>query len=549
MFSKLPVSLTGFAATAVFYVLQVIPFTGIFLMMLAAPFWSIITVNAGFVFLTLEALGRPGYRVWLIAPLIYFSGYAGYAHLSHQEFARLDAEIKAFNAGKSVPFDAATNDLVIAKKARGLNAAAVTLVSRYNLDVAYDANRNFDTADHLAYRIGKASLCSEIRKDKDARAAFIHAGGVNVDGKLSKTICSIYGPEDPARPAVVASSKRTKLNGWLLPATIDTLTLRGVDGRSTEFKTGFAATLPWLPMPVMGCALNSGAPSWDCFQGFFRLPKKGLGAPGRYGTSNIPIVANALGLKKITNAQLHAKAVGTLPPALQANAGKRIDISIANLKRIIANPAERLTVHNIRGMKTRPDLWSDEIPAMTLTLERAFDGGHATRERAGILQDLLNQLSPAVYRPVGEKILSALIARPKLKSDFIRSDTLIRMGELGPAALPILEERLFIRKSRLNFGAVLGLCKIGSPAARLAEALSTAALAPKSRSGRDKLFAVYVTLLRFGRADLAENVRSESRLSKDRTAVKVSKLVTSASPSDVCISRNKWQKRLRKSSS
>ncbi len=26
----------------------------------------------------------------------------------------------------------------------------------------------------------------------------------------------------------------------------------------------------WLPMPIMGCALNSGAPSWDCDAGFWR---------------------------------------------------------------------------------------------------------------------------------------------------------------------------------------------------------------------------------------------------------------------------------------
>lgn len=549
MFSKLPVSLAWFALTAFIYLLQVIPFTGIFLMMLAAPFWSVITVNAGFGALAVEALVRPGYRLWLIAPLLYFGGYAYYAHLSHQEFARADAEIRSFNSGKVVAFDPAANNLVFQEKSQGLSGAALNFVRNYNLEVAYNANRNFKTAGHLAARIGRGSICEEIRKSSDARAAFIHAYGMKIDGKMSKTVCSITGPEDPVRPVVSVSSKRSKVKSWLLPATIDTITLRSPDYRTVELKSGYAAPLPWVPMPVMGCVLNSGAPSWDCFQGFSRLRQQGLGAPGTYGLANIEIVAKALGLTKMSNAELSGKAIAEVPAGLQANVGKRIEISLANLKKIIADPSERLTVHDIKGMRERLDLWSALVPAMTETLIRAVDGGARTRERAGMLQDLLNNLPASDYRPVGERILSALSARPELKRDFVRSTTLERLGELGLAALPVLEGRLFQRPGRLEKGAVLGLCRIGPPAARLADSIANTAIAPEAKHDRDTIFAVYVTLLRFGRLELAETVRAGSSLAKDLAATKIGSEITSASPSDVCIDRNDWQRRLRKSGS
>jgi len=42
-------------------------------------------------------------------------------------------------------------------------------------------------------------------------------------------------------------------------------------------RVGHVSPLPWLPMPIMGCGLNSSNPSWDCFAGFQRLERKALG--------------------------------------------------------------------------------------------------------------------------------------------------------------------------------------------------------------------------------------------------------------------------------
>lgn len=552
MFSKLalprslPMSLSWFVVTAIIYLLQVFPYTGIFLMILAAPFWSIITVNAGFIFLALEALARPGLRIWLLAPVIYFGGYAYAAHLSHQEFDRLDNEMRSANAGKSVPFSPSKNDLVLVKDRNSLSVLGSRFVREYNLDVAYDTNPNFKTAGHRSSRIAKHSVCKKIRANPDARAAFIQAGGIRIDKRISKEICSISGPEDPARPAVAISTSRSQRKQWLLPAKIDTLTITSPDGATVELKSGYASPLTWLPLPVMGCALNSGAPSWDCSAVFFRGRQKGLGGKGAYGQANTEIIARALGLRKISTSELVAKAIERMPDALAANITKRRDISFANLQRIIADPTEKLTVHDIKGMRERPDLWQPLVPQMTQTLIRAFDGGYATRERAGMLQDLLNTLSATDYRPAAEEILKGLAMRPDLKRNFVSDATLTRLGELGPVALPVLEQRLAWARGRLNSGAILGLCKVGVPAAHLAGKVANPLLQDERRHNSDQRFVAFVTLLKFGRADLADRLLEGTRLENDATVASVRSKVSERSGPDVCIDRQSWRKRLRR---
>ena len=115
----LPKSLWWFVATGVVYLLRLFTYTGIFLMFALAMFWSVILVNVGFIALALEAVSRRGYLLWLVAPAFYFGGYLGAATMSHAEFARLDAELRAANenAIAAAPaFDPAASDRVVDKK-------------------------------------------------------------------------------------------------------------------------------------------------------------------------------------------------------------------------------------------------------------------------------------------------------------------------------------------------------------------------------------------------------------------------------------------------
>jgi hypothetical protein len=74
-----PLSLILFVVTGVVYVLQTIPYTGIFLMFVMAPFWSVALVNVGFIGVAIEAaVGRVS-RWWLIVPMVFYSAYGAFA--------------------------------------------------------------------------------------------------------------------------------------------------------------------------------------------------------------------------------------------------------------------------------------------------------------------------------------------------------------------------------------------------------------------------------------------------------------------------------------
>ena len=464
----LPKSLLWFVVTGVVYLLQLFPYTGIFLMFVMAPYWSVILVNVGFVSLAIEALSRRGYLLWLVLPALYFGGYLGAVSVSQGEFARLDAEMRAFNAkavAAAPAFDPASLDVVIDKDSYRAGGLASALATRYGLGAAYETNPNFKTASHQAYWLGKAPLCQEIRRNRTAGSASVNAYSLrSKDRRERSSLCRVSGPADPTKASIVVELAETKQKDWLLPTTLQTLTLRYPAGGTVTLKTGYAAPFSWLPLPVIGCWLNSGGPSWDCSAGFMRGRQKGLGSDGAYGSGNAAVIAGALRLEELTEAQMMARARTTLPNALTQSIGDRLSISTVNLERIIRNPAERFTAHDVKGLHQSPELWRDRVPDMLDALERAFDGGHKTRERATVLQDLLLKLDDAAYAPVNQRILAALLARPGLPQNFVRGATLNRLGALGAPAVPILERYIF-QRVRPDVDAMLGLCRAGTSAA------------------------------------------------------------------------------------
>jgi hypothetical protein len=119
----MPLSFVLFAFTGIVYLLQLFPLTGMFLMIVAAPFWSVLTVNAGFVVLGLEALSGRMPRLCVLVPLAWFGGYAAVAALNHVAFEQLKREVTARNAGKALPFSPETAALVINPNADALGGA------------------------------------------------------------------------------------------------------------------------------------------------------------------------------------------------------------------------------------------------------------------------------------------------------------------------------------------------------------------------------------------------------------------------------------------
>mgnify|MGYP003611168763 FL=1 len=97
-----PVSLWFLIAALVVFVLQRIPLTGIFLMLVLAMFWSVLLVNAGMIGIAWEAVSGKVARGWLILPLAYFGGY--YMLYAREQFAvrQVSSELAECSQGKGL---------------------------------------------------------------------------------------------------------------------------------------------------------------------------------------------------------------------------------------------------------------------------------------------------------------------------------------------------------------------------------------------------------------------------------------------------------------
>lgn len=541
----MPYSLIFFAITGIVFILQLIPFTGIFLMFLGAAFWSVFTINAGFVSLAVEAfLGRVS-RFWVAAPIAWFGGYLAFAAMNHIAFNDLAAEIERHNAGRSMPFSSETAALVIASNSDNLSSAASTLVRSYDLPVAYVANPNFKTASHLAYRIGAGETCTRIRADTGFGSAGIHAFGFHESGKLVKDMCQFQAPEDPKISVVTVTATTEKRVDWWFPNIVDSIQITAASGQAVELKSGYAAPVKWFPQPLLGCFLNSGAASWDCFASFSREKMQGLGSEGAYGGSTIHVIAEALQLKPSPATQRRKTIENSKAPPLEKIVESRVLISLSNLDRLIADPTQHITVHDFAGLREKSDLLGPRAEGMSAALVKTLDAGLRSRESSLNLQRLIAVLEPRDFFRVSGGLLAAFEARPMLDKDMIGEELPSRFGDIGSEAITLLDRMAFGTKNSGSAAAILGLCRIGKPAAALSDKVANILMSTKRTGTSNRHSAAFITLLRMGRPDLADQDPDAGSYYRADSYAKLRQTITPESPADVCLEDWHWQRMLK----
>lgn len=518
---RLPKSTWWFAATAILFVLQWIPYTGIFLMFLLAPFWSVLMVNAGFVSLGIEAmLGRIS-LLWLLAPIAWFGGYAVAAQLSADALARLDAEVRAGNTGRTLVFAPQHAVIAVVDNPNELGQMAGSLVSRYNLPVVYtdyEADRRERKAGELphseprlrAHRVGASELCSRIRDEPRFRAA-------NIQGSLPYSRKPVEGPrlcaysmsETPTLPVVRVSAEAEPIRTGLLSGKLVRVTIAAPDGQHVELRAGMAAALSRWPQPVMGCLLNSGGPSWRCEAGFLRQKPTALGSSHIYSEGATEVVARALDLEPRSPSDPVDVDTGALERALARHENTALD----NLDRLLREPTLRATVHDFAGLTLQPELLAPRADAMLRAMGAALMHGKGESEAARNLQRLIAALPEAEFRRIGpEAMRTAEEGRVLLdnqdrrhRRERIDGSLVIRLGDLGAASLPLLERLAFTPRGEAASHAILGLCRLGEPGVSLAARLAEHVVAT-SAPRQDTRAAAYVTLMRWGKVDLAESL-------------------------------------------
>lgn len=507
-----PWSLWFFVVAGVVYLLQRFPPTGIFLMFVLAMFWSVFLINAGFIGIALEAItGRVGLG-WLALPLIYFGGYYAFYAKDQMVLASARSHYARVNSGKSVSFDPNTQDLILEKRRGDFSPIPQDFVRRFGLQRAFDANG-------LVHFIGNSESCSLIRGNDAYRSAGIYAFGFHTDGdigkrRLVKDYCIAYAPMRPDRPVVRVISDDYVTSELGLPVRRLEMHVRDErSGQEFELLAGHASPLPPFPMPVMGCALNSGNPSWECFAGFNRRHFVPIAPTDRKYGGSVDIVARALGLKASTD-----YAATSLSPDLVRKWGDAADAELirqetAKLEQMLASPGQDMRDGWFRHLPNRGSAvapYADRIFAALGTLQNSDIGGSNNGRNLWRLAAALPEESLAPHRAQLKEWLSPINARTWTKSSY---EIYPRLDANDPVQADIMLRRLETERGDLQTKLLPQFCKMGT---RAPDEVKERLLALWRQRGQSKSGAaedraqsdliLYVTLARMGLKEQAGKV-------------------------------------------
>lgn len=270
---RIPLSIALFIFTGVIYGLQQIPILGVFLMMLAAPFWSVLTINVGFAVMIHDCASKKLPKVLLLVPAVWFGGYLTLAYHSHLQADEVRSRIESFNNGKAFSFDTARQDLQIAEDLRHV-VSARSIIEDYAVSSVFmeEPSGKCGPIQSLSLR---TKHCAKRGRNVGETAPgcpivtnyiFREEAG---NRKASDDICIAYERRRPTKPVVRVSLVKTEtVSTAVLYSRIRTISISGPDNKQTLVQVGTAQPLTWLPMPMMGCVLVSSNPSWNCDIGF-----------------------------------------------------------------------------------------------------------------------------------------------------------------------------------------------------------------------------------------------------------------------------------------
>ena len=257
------ISLLAFVAL---YLLQLFPYTGIFLMIVGGPLLTGLLVHVFLIAMVVESLLLRIPRGLIIIPICAYGGYYAIYALQTLEISRTSAQLRSANPGKLFDFDPDKHSLVTAN--------AQGFVSTHAIPVAYEVNAQIKPERYLSFRLMPRDQCNI----RDSQNRFQQWGFPNAWTGPRKP-CLLRYSQAPEHQEIVVEKSAEK-PGWTRKnvgarnkpeIAIETHRLI-VDGRPLGvYKTASIERLPRLPFLIIGCALNSGAPKWQCFASFWRM--------------------------------------------------------------------------------------------------------------------------------------------------------------------------------------------------------------------------------------------------------------------------------------
>lgn len=401
--SMLPWSLRFFVVAGAVFLLQVFPYTGIFLMFLIAPYWSVALVNLGFLGVALEGAAGRVPRGWLIMPIVWFGGYAAFAAFDYRALAQLRFEVAAANAPVRIPFDPDRQALVLER-----SGDVDGFVTDHALPVIYALRAGNRGSRHQATRMVEKAVCDRGRGDPSWEAAGIFTMGFHDQdlwgrgSRLENRFCVLHMPEDPALPAVtVSTASREELAG-LLPIRRTTTTVTMPEGSSYVLQGGFAHPLHWLPMPLLGCWLNSGAASWNCTAQFYRdrfMPISATDAGQYAGHADRAVLARALGLVPVNPADRRGPHIGIILATIERVRRRVLDTETFKLDQVLADVSADVGSVPFNSLRLNRDIVLPRLAAIIASIERGIEVRGNGRNNAQQLFRLIQQLPPDALEP------------------------------------------------------------------------------------------------------------------------------------------------------
>ena len=307
LLASAPASLNLLAVALVALALSAFPPTGIVLLVLGGPLWAGALITLAMFGTVLEVAAGQASPGWLALPILYFGTYYLIAGWNWITIRRITREIAAFNAGQSLAFAPARQDLLLVKGRSDQNMGHALLTD-------YALPRLF--VDGRVHFIGTREAC-ELAKSDAARQSGVYSqfesrltlkrfrtGAQAPEPPQEGSI--ITAPGEPERPVVSVAIDTHRRRDDMVPLYVTDITLRDeASGTHCDLRFAQVSPLAKFPFPIVGFALNSGGPCWQGMAGWMRQSPRPLGSETPDGRE---VVAAALGLAPSTG--LAARAVG-----------------------------------------------------------------------------------------------------------------------------------------------------------------------------------------------------------------------------------------------
>ncbi|MDX8500907.1 hypothetical protein RFM99_21160 [Mesorhizobium sp. VK4C] len=460
-----PFSLIFLAATALLFVVQAFPLTGMFALLIAAPYWSIFLVNVAMLGTLVEALTGRVARHWLVLPFVFYGGYYLVAVQDHLALFALAQQFGAANASVSVPFDPLRQTIIFEGDTDDTEAAKLT--QNYGLPVAFSANANVPE-QYLSHRLMDMAICYKARENPAFGAASIQVRAVyDADDspapRADKRLCELSMPEKPLLSLVLLARSEVKMREGRLAFTRITWTIR-TPGKRFQLVGGYGSPLSWVPMPVIGCGIDFQASRWSCFGEFLRERPKAIGSEVRRG-QDYSALAGPLGLKRIATADRHSGDAEFVLGKMDELEHGTLSQQLANVDAMIADPSAKTIDRRVEMVGNNKKELDSRAAGILTALERAVlvDGRGRNRAKANglVLARLLASLPREHFLQFGPRLLRIYAGADGQHWLWEAGPLIGRLGDLGTSALPYLVNPRALAEPSGRAG-VEGMCRVGA---------------------------------------------------------------------------------------